>query len=573
LWCSRCNIETDEAKCTLCGQATRDDASCEVFWCSDCLTPIIRDPIEESPVNCPLCGGEMSYLCSDLRPVFPEERLLIEILLEKPLLYEKNTVWACDNRYYIDGKSKPISLSQYDEADRDSTAAQLQQYSSVEAKTVFLKSLERFCRANQSHFNKMADEAMRFIHEVGAEYVEENIVISFSGGKDSTVVADLVTRALVNPSIVHVFGNTTLEFPSTIEYAQRYRSANPKAIFKTAMNTEQDFYKVAEEIGPPARMMRWCCSMFKTGPISRVFNGLYRNQDILTFYGIRKCESVARSRYNRVEDDAETVKIQKQKVASPIFFWRDIDVWLYILTQNLDFNEAYKLGYDRVGCWCCPNNNPRAQFLSSIYLKEDSDKWRTFLVEFAKRIGKPDPEIYVDSGKWKARQGGNGLEAAKNVRLKYSNCATEEHSIVFSLSRPYSQELVNYFSPIGKLAPELGRSLIKETVILDPASNTPIMTIQPFRQDEYENAVKIKSLDPSREAELFRMSKYQITKFNACRQCLKCESLCKYGAISIIESQYFIDSKKCRHCRQCVTDKYLEGGCLMRKYLRTKETA
>jgi phosphoadenosine phosphosulfate reductase len=504
--------------------------------------------------------------------VFPEERLLIEVLLGKPLRYLERTVWACDNRYYIDGKSKPVSIAKYAEVDCGSISKQLKKYSHDNSENVFLESIARFCNANKGHFDKLTNEAIEFICKESTAYPEENRIISFSGGKDSTAVADLVVRALGNPSLVHVFGNTTLEFPSTLEYASRYRSDNPKAIFKTAINTEQCFYKVAGEIGPPARMMRWCCSMFKTGPISRVFNNLYRNQDILTFYGIRKCESVARSRYNRVEDNAESVKIQKQRVASPIFYWRDIDVWLYILTRELDFNDAYRLGYDRVGCWCCPNNNPRAHFLSSIYLPSLSKEWRNFLLDFAIKIGKPDPEVYVDSGKWKARQGGNGLIAANSVKLRFNNCATEDHAVVFSLERPYSKELESYFCPIGKLAPELGRSLINETVIIDPVTNLPMLSIQPFHEDEYEYSVKIKSLDHSRDAELFRMSKYQVTKYNACRQCLKCESLCKYGAISILGGEYRIDANKCRHCRQCVTDKYLEGGCLMRKYLRTKDT-
>ena len=111
--------------------------------------------------------------------------------------------------------------------------------------------------------------------------------------------------------------------------------------------------------------------MFKTGPITRIINKLYRDTRILTFYGIRKSESVSRSKYNRIEDDAESVKIQQQTVASPIFFWKDIDIWLYILAEKIDFNEAYRLGYDRVGCWCCPNNNQRAQFLSRIYMRNN----------------------------------------------------------------------------------------------------------------------------------------------------------------------------------------------------------
>lgn len=82
------------------------------------------------------------------------------------------------------------------------------------------------------------------------------------------------------------------------------------------------------------------------------------------------------------------------------------------LPTEVDFNDAYRLGYDRVGCWYCPNNNQRAQFLSRIYMPEQSKKWRDFLISFAKKIGKPDAVVYVDSGKWKARQGGNGLPAA-----------------------------------------------------------------------------------------------------------------------------------------------------------------
>lgn len=139
----------------------------------------------------------------------------------------------------------------------------------------------------------------------------------------------MVIKSLSNPSLVHIFGDTTLEFPYTTEYANRYREEHPQAIFKIARNNEQVFMDVCEDIGPPARMMRWCCSMFKTGPITRVINSLYRNQQILTFYGIRKSESVSRSKYNRVEDDAESVKIQQQTVASLSFSGK---TWMFGFT-------------------------------------------------------------------------------------------------------------------------------------------------------------------------------------------------------------------------------------------------
>ena len=380
----------------------------------------------------------------------------------------------------------------------------------------------------------------------------------------------MAVKALSNPSLVHIFGDTTLEFPSTIEYAHRFRDAHPDAIFQIAKNDEQNFYDVCEDIGPPARMMRWCCSMFKTGPITRIINSLYRSQQILTFYGIRKSESVSRSKYNRIEDSSDSVKIQQQTVASPIFFWKDIDIWLYLLAEKVDFNDAYRLGYDRVGCWCCPNNNSRAQFLSKIYMPEQSKRWREFLIGFAQKIGKPDPEVYVDTGKWKARQGGNGLASASDVKIKFTNCTSEDHAKIYRLIRPFDDELVGMFVPFGRVAPELGKKLLHEVIVLDSKTNVPILSLQPYSQDGYEYAVKVRTMNVADHEDLQRMVSYQIRKFNACRKCLKCESLCRVGAITINNFGYFIDPQKCVHCKTCMTAKYLDGGCMMDKYLRTK---
>ena len=571
MWCKNCNIETNEKVCPVCGTETVEDIPVEVYWCKDCITPIIHLSSAIDKGICPICNQKTRYLSSDLRPVFPEERLLLAILLDKePTYYMNRSVWAANSRYYIDGRSLSISLKTFAEADTDHIAEQVTSLSGSINYSSFNENVSHFVKANEHRLAYLKDEAFSFVRQAAAKYKEENIVISFSGGKDSTVTADVVTKALSNPSLVHIFGNTTLEFPTTLEYANRYRDSHPLAIFQIAKNDEQVFYDVCEDIGPPARMMRWCCSMFKTGPITRIINSMYRSQQILTFYGIRKSESVSRSKYNRIEDDAESVKIQQQTVASPIFFWKDIDIWLYMLAEDVDFNFAYRLGYDRVGCWCCPNNNQRAQFLSRIYMPDESKKWREFLVSFAKKIGAPDPGIYVDDGKWKARQGGNGLTAAGDVKIRFTNCTTEDHAKIYRLVRPYDDELIGMFVPFGKVAPELGKKLLRETIILDTRTNVPILSIQPFSQDGYDFAVKIRTMNVADHEDLQRMVSYQVRKFNACRKCLKCESICRQGAISIIGDYYYIDPEKCVHCKMCMTAKYLDGGCMMDKYLRTK---
>lgn len=571
MWCKRCNMETNANICPVCGETTVEDLPIEIYWCKQCSIPIINTKTQSNKGFCPVCGAKTRYIATDLRPVFPEERLLLEILLDKePNVWVNQSVWACNNRYYVDGKSYTLTNNIYQTADTDIIKKKLEENEKSNSYTYFESNIHAFAKANRMRLAYLKDEAYEFIKKAAAAFPPENIVVSFSGGKDSTVSADLAVKALGDPSLVHIFGDTTLEFPSTIEYATRFRKSHPDAIFQVAKNEDQNFYDVCDDIGPPARMMRWCCSMFKTGPITRIINSLYGSQQILTFYGIRKAESVSRSKYNRIEDSADAVKIKQQTVASPIFFWRDIDIWLYILSEEIDFNDAYRLGYDRVGCWCCPNNNQRAQFLSRIYMSEQSKQWRDFLIRFAKKIGKLDPEVYVDSGKWKARQGGNGLLSANDVKIKFTNCTAEEFAKIYKLVRPFDDELVGLFTPFGRVAPELGRKILNEVIVLDSRSNVPILSLQPFKQDGYDYAVKVKTMNVADHDELQRMVGYQIRKFNACRKCLKCESICRAGAISINSEGYFIDPSKCVHCKACMTAKYLDGGCMMDKYLRTK---
>lgn len=568
-WCKHCNkVFYGHDICPECRSQLQVDIPTEIFWCNNCKVPIIHEQSDKNH-KCPLCGADTKYLCKDLRPVFPEERLLIEILLDKPFMWKDKSVWANGSRYYINGKTYNISLSKYRESNISYIIERLNSESYKNNYLSFDKYILRFSTANRSRLNYIAEEAKTFITKEAEKYLPDQRLVSFSGGKDSTVTADLVIKALRDPSVRHIFGDTTLEMPQTYEYKDRYRKDNPKAIIRTAKNRDQEFYKVCEDIGPPARMMRWCCTMFKTGPITRLLNQAFNQEKILTFYGIRKSESAARSKYNRIEDTSSAVKIQKQAVASPIFFWSDIEIWLYILGEKIDFNKAYRLGFDRVGCWCCPNNTERSQFLAKIYMPNQWKRWHDYLLSFARSIGKPDPEEYVDGGWWKARQGGNGVMAAEDVIIKQTNCTSEENAKIYNLNKPFGDDFYTLLTPFGKVSTELGRKIIGEILVLDFKTNTPIISVQPYNQQGYEYSVKIKTMNIAKHADLQRMIGYQVKKFNACRRCLKCESVCDQNAIVITGTTYVIDEKKCKRCRKCVNPKYLEGGCLMEKFLRT----
>ena len=168
--------------------------------------------------------------------------------------------------------------------------------------------------------------------------------------------------------VLHVFGDTTLEFPYTLEYKKRFNKNEESQGVRvlTAKNREKNFEQLCDVVGPPSRVMRWCCTVFKTGAIQKTIASAFKDKkNILSFQGIRRSESLSRSKYER---ESESPKISKQTVASPIINWIDFDVWLYILTTKIDFNYAYRLGWTRVGCWCCPNNGGWSEFLAKIHL-------------------------------------------------------------------------------------------------------------------------------------------------------------------------------------------------------------
>ena len=130
-----------------------------------------------------------------------------------------DSVWACDNRYYINGKPVAITSAFYKKITPEEIRAKLEQFREQNGYAQFNFLTDRFITVNKDRLSAVTDEAHGFIAKASKGYKKKEIVISFSGGKDSTVTADLVTRALQDPSVVHIFGDTTLEFPLTIEYA------------------------------------------------------------------------------------------------------------------------------------------------------------------------------------------------------------------------------------------------------------------------------------------------------------------------------------------------------------------
>ena len=156
MWCKNCRKETDLKKCDVCGKTTIADVPYEAYWCDDCNIPLIIKATEGERTVCPLCGKKVRYLTTDLRPVFPEERLLLELLFDIPLKYINSSVWASDNRYYIDGKSKAVSNTVFANADIQKLIKGLEEYKDQNSYAVFDFYVEKFVEANMN-YNKLKE--------------------------------------------------------------------------------------------------------------------------------------------------------------------------------------------------------------------------------------------------------------------------------------------------------------------------------------------------------------------------------------------------------------------------------
>lgn len=542
--------------------------SSAIFWCKQCNVPSFYD-------TCSICGEKLDYLCTDLRPVFPEEKLLLAIMLKKdPACYQKSSVWCSSTTYYIDGNSLKISIGSFNRLPLSELKDIKETYeSNLECLDYeyFNEMSRKFCEVNNARYVEITDEAISYIQGFKDDYELDNMFVSFSGGKDSTVVSSLVTRAFSSNKVIHIFGDTTLEFPLTYEYKRRFSKEH---IVVTAKNYEKSFEDLCEQIGPPSRVMRWCCTVFKTGAITPKLASVFKDKtSVLSFQGIRHSESVSRSKYDR---DSEDSKIAKQKAAMPIIDWQDFDVWLYILESGIDFNDAYRLGYSRVGCWCCPNNGGWSEFLSKIHMYDQYVKWRELLIRFAKQIGKPDPEEYIDGGNWKARQGGNGLDFSKKSIVSFTPCATTDNAFNYELQRPISEELYELFKPFGYVNKELGKKRLGEVYIVDKKGN-PVLILQgKIGSTKLKVTIKKTNLAKAKTLAIAETRvQCQLTKYQMCIGCKACESVCKHGAISVHDNpdgtvSYKVDDDKCLRCTECVA--HFSMGCYMRKVLTIKRT-
>lgn len=348
--------------------------------------------------------------------------------------------------------------------------------------------------------------------------------VAFSGGKDSIVLLDLVKKALPKTSFLVVFGNTGMEFPDTyklVDIVEQQCKEEGVAFYRAESHFRpMESWKL---FGPPSRVLRWCCSVHKATPQTLKIREILGKNDYIgsDIVGVRSHESATRANYDY---ESYGKKQRGQYSLNPILDWSSAEIWLYIFTNGLEINEAYKKGNARAGCLFCPMSSGKADYFRNKCYPEEIQKY-TDAIRLA--VDDSEPDSYISNGGWLNRRNGRDL---KNNPQNYFE-ETRDGMLYIHVSHPRT-DWREWIKTLGEVRFDY------------KVEGTP---------DEY--VVKVSaSHDKTTDMKYF---KQVFHKAASCVGCRVCEANCSHGCLSF---QNGLHIEKCLHCKQCHN---IDDGCLV----------
>jgi 3'-phosphoadenosine 5'-phosphosulfate sulfotransferase (PAPS reductase)/FAD synthetase len=228
------------------------------------------------------------------------------------------------------------------------------------------------------------------------EHYDGNIYISFSGGKDSTVLLDIARS--VYSDIPAVFVDTGLEYPEIREfvktidnvaslkpkmhftevlqhygypiiskeqsqYISQYRNAKSEKTKDTRWNgNKYGMGKISEKwkylVNAPFKISDQCCNVMKKNPVKKYEKetGRYAMIGVMADESIKRVQDYLRFGCNAFD--------AKRPISRPMGFWTEQDVLEYLYKHKVPYASVYgkiiecdgiykTTGLNRTGCMFC----------------------------------------------------------------------------------------------------------------------------------------------------------------------------------------------------------------------------
>lgn len=492
--------------------------------------------------------SNVSGVTKELRPVFYEELDLLGFneywnypKSEKPLL------WAETRRYIYKGRL--VAEAQGGGLYAKPTLKIYEDKLNLEP-----VDIDTMIEKNKALITGLVQYSVGIIYKTFNEYKNKNIdvvYVAFSGGKDSIVLLDLVQRALPHNEFKVVFGDTSMEISDTYKAVERAKKRWPDLEFYTA-KSHLDAKESWEMFGPPSRTQRWCCGVHKSAPSLlklREITGKDRLR-ALVFDGVRAEESNARATYSVV---SEGQKHSTQANCRPILNWGTCELFIYILSNDLLLNDAYRYGVIRVGCAICPMESSWWESIASTTYEKDL---LPFIEQIEKRFcnklsSANERKKYIFTGGWKGRKSGKDINSIGNKIVEQNSNDIE----ILDIS-VFNEDWKEWFKAIGNLV-EIGNN--KYTISYQN-ENYYFSVLETKTGIRVELNLNHKTTTAIRFFYLFK----NIFRKNAyCNYCKVCIVECPTGALKIANNRIKIGNN-CIHCEECL-DK--QKGCLAAKSL------
>lgn len=200
-------------------------------------------------------------------------------------------------------------------------------------------------------------------------------ILAFSGGKDSLVAYMMCIEA--NIKFIPIYTPTSVDPPELINYIRKIfnpwciKNNYPIIKFKKYNTWKSGPLKgeiktmwslIGNRAIPPTRLVRYCCDELKerTG-----------NKDDVVITGVRWEESRNRSKQKMCN------WYKGKLMVRPIVDWSEIEVWSFILYNNIPYCSLYDKGWDRLGCIGCPLGSNQKKELQ-MYPKYKEQYIRSF---------------------------------------------------------------------------------------------------------------------------------------------------------------------------------------------------
>jgi len=212
------------------------------------------------------------------------------------------------------------------------------------------------------------------------EHWDGQVYVSFSGGKDSTVLLHLVRS--MYPDAPAVFVDTGLEYPEIKEFVRTIDNV-------TWLKPEISFKQVLKEYGYPILSKEIARAIYYARKDSKWALEKFFNKDSFNFMGkwmyLLKsnikisdecCYKIKKEPFKTLESkglkpfigamtDESSRRLSvwlktgcnnfsSEKGRSwPLSFWYESDIWQYIALHKLFYSKIYDMGYSRTGCMFC----------------------------------------------------------------------------------------------------------------------------------------------------------------------------------------------------------------------------